>query len=97
MWGCRVQWFARAGFVDIKIKRIGPSWYRGVRRHGLIIGCSVTGVKPKVPSRSFQPKITTVMNIAHILSVGINSLCTLNCTYSRCSVARKANMKAFVT
>jgi MPBQ/MSBQ methyltransferase len=42
-----VEWFARAGFVDIKIKRIGPSWYRGVRRHGLIIGCSVTGVKPK--------------------------------------------------
>ena len=43
-----LQWFERAGFVDIKIKRIGPSWYRGVRRHGLIIGCSVTGVKPKV-------------------------------------------------
>ncbi|KAG2429982.1 hypothetical protein HYH02_013933 [Chlamydomonas schloesseri] len=27
--------------------RIGPKWYRGVRRHGLIMGCSVTGVKPK--------------------------------------------------
>ena len=32
----------------MKIKRIGPKWYRGVRRHGLIMGCSVTGIKPKV-------------------------------------------------
>ncbi len=38
----------QAGFTDVKIKRIGPQWYRGVRRHGLIMGCSVTGVKPKV-------------------------------------------------
>lgn len=36
----------KKGFTDVKIKRIGPSWYRGVRRHGLIMGCSVTGVKP---------------------------------------------------
>jgi hypothetical protein len=43
VWVC-----AQAGFVDVKIKRIGPEWYRGVRRHGLIMGCSVTGVKPKV-------------------------------------------------
>ena len=43
-----LQWFAAAGFQDIKIKRIGPKWYRGVRRHGLIMGCSVTGIKPKV-------------------------------------------------
>ncbi len=42
------QWFAAAGFQDVKIKRIGPKWYRGVRRHGLIMGCSVTGIKPKV-------------------------------------------------
>jgi hypothetical protein len=35
----------KTGFTDVKIKRIGPSWYRGVRRHGLIMGCSVTGVK----------------------------------------------------
>ncbi|KAJ9512537.1 hypothetical protein QJQ45_018959 [Haematococcus lacustris] len=42
-----VEWFTKAGFVDVKITRIGPSWYRGVRRHGLIMGCSVTGVKPK--------------------------------------------------
>lgn len=43
-----VQWFTKAGFEDVKIKRIGPSWYRGVRRHGLIMGCSVTGTKSKV-------------------------------------------------
>lgn len=41
-----IQWFKNAGFKDIKLKRIGPKWYRGVRRHGLIMGCSVTGVKP---------------------------------------------------
>ena len=43
-----VQWFTKAGFTDVKIKRIGPKWYRGVRRHGLIMGCSVTGIKAKV-------------------------------------------------
>ena len=43
-----LQWFSKAGFTDVKIKRIGPKWYRGVRRHGLIMGCSVTGIKPKV-------------------------------------------------
>ncbi|CAL5032794.1 unnamed protein product [Urochloa decumbens] len=40
-----IEWFEKAGFKDVKLKRIGPKWYRGVRRHGLIIGCSVTGVK----------------------------------------------------
>ena len=40
-----LEWFTKAGFEDVQIKRIGPSWYRGVRRHGLIMGCSVTGVK----------------------------------------------------
>lgn len=40
-----IEWFQRAGFDDVKLKRIGPKWYRGVRRHGLIMGCSVTGVK----------------------------------------------------
>ena len=43
-----VQWFTKAGFEDVRIKRIGPKWYRGVRRHGLIMGCSVTGKKTKV-------------------------------------------------
>lgn len=41
-----MEWFTKAGFVNVQIKRIGPKWYRGVRRHGLIMGCSVTGVKP---------------------------------------------------
>jgi MPBQ/MSBQ methyltransferase len=40
-----IDWFTKAGFTDVKLKRIGPKWYRGVRRHGLIMGCSVTGVK----------------------------------------------------
>ena len=42
------HWFEAAGFEDVQIKRIGPKWYRGVRRHGLIMGCSVTGVKREV-------------------------------------------------
>nr|BAL46505.1 MPBQ methyltransferase [Diospyros kaki] len=41
-----IEWFQKAGFKDVQLKRIGPQWYRGVRRHGLIMGCSVTGVKP---------------------------------------------------
>jgi MPBQ/MSBQ methyltransferase len=45
-----MQWFAAAGFDNVQIKRIGPKWYRGVRRHGLIMGCSVTGTKRKVGS-----------------------------------------------
>lgn len=40
-----IEWFEKAGFDDVQLKRIGPKWYRGVRRHGLIMGCSVTGVK----------------------------------------------------
>ncbi|TVU13524.1 hypothetical protein EJB05_40584 [Eragrostis curvula] len=40
-----IEWFTKAGFEDVKLKRIGPKWYRGVRRFGLIIGCAVTGVK----------------------------------------------------
>lgn len=41
-----IEWFEKAGFKKVELKRIGPKWYRGVRRHGLIMGCSVTGVKP---------------------------------------------------
>ncbi|KAK8498874.1 hypothetical protein V6N12_044608 [Hibiscus sabdariffa] len=41
-----IEWFEKAGFKDVQLKRVGPKWYRGVRRYGLIIGCSVTGVKP---------------------------------------------------
>ncbi|QDZ19081.1 S-adenosyl-L-methionine-dependent methyltransferase [Chloropicon primus] len=40
-----IKWFEAAGFSSIKLKRIGPKWYRGCRKHGLIMGCSVTGVK----------------------------------------------------
>lgn len=40
-----IEWFEKAGFKNVQLKRIGPKWYRGVRRHGLIMGCSVTGVK----------------------------------------------------
>lgn len=40
-----LDWFKNAGFEDIKLTRVGPKWYRGVRRHGLIIGTVVTGVK----------------------------------------------------
>ena len=39
-----LQWFTKAGFENVKLKRIGPSWYRGVRRHGLIMGCRRAGV-----------------------------------------------------
>ena len=45
-----LDWFEKAGFSDVRLTRIGPSWYRGVRRHGLIMGCSVTGVAKSGPS-----------------------------------------------
>ena len=41
-----IKWFTAAGFICVKMHRIGPSWYRGCRKHGLIMGCSVTGIKP---------------------------------------------------
>ncbi|KAF4351937.1 hypothetical protein F8388_002299 [Cannabis sativa] len=40
-----IEWFKKDGFSNVKLKRICPKWCRGVRRHGLIMGCSVTGVK----------------------------------------------------
>nr|GEZ93902.1 MPBQ/MSBQ methyltransferase 2 [Tanacetum cinerariifolium] len=54
-----IEWFTKAGFKDVQIKRIGPKWYRGVRRYGLIIGCSVTGVKPAAGDSPLQlgPKV----------------------------------------
>jgi hypothetical protein len=48
------QWFRDAGFTDIRLKRIGPEWYRGVRRHGLIMGCSVTARKPQAGPSPLQ-------------------------------------------
>ncbi|PWA72445.1 MPBQ/MSBQ methyltransferase 2 [Artemisia annua] len=57
-----IEWFTKAGFKDVQIKRIGPKWYRGVRRYGLIIGCSVTGVKPASGDSPLQlgPKVEDV-------------------------------------
>ncbi|KAF7044572.1 hypothetical protein CFC21_053780 [Triticum aestivum] len=40
-----IKWFEGAGFKDVELTRIGPKWYRGARRHGLVIGCCVTGIK----------------------------------------------------
>ena len=55
-----IEWFTQAGFEDVKITRIGPWWYHGVRRHGLIMGCSVTGRKPlagpSLPKLALGPK-----------------------------------------
>jgi MPBQ/MSBQ methyltransferase len=42
-----LEWFTKAGFTDVQLHRFGPKWYRGVRRHGLIMGCSVVATKPK--------------------------------------------------
>ena len=55
-----IEWFKKAGFENIKLKRINPKWYRGVRRHGLIMGCVVTGVKP---SSGYSP-LNTVTAVA---------------------------------
>ncbi|GJW16426.1 2-methyl-6-phytyl-1,4-hydroquinone methyltransferase, chloroplastic [Tanacetum coccineum] len=57
-----IDWFKKAGFKDVQIKRIGPKWYRGVRRHGLIMGCSVTGVKTASGDSPLQlgPKVEDV-------------------------------------
>lgn len=65
-----IEWFKQAGFVDVKIKRIGPSWYRGVRRHGLIMGCSVTGVKPKAGPSSLDlgPKLESKQSGSNVFA-----------------------------
>eukprot|EP00889_Picochlorum_renovo_P008730 jgi/Picre1/35760/NNA_003220.t1 len=61
-----MTWFTAAGFDDVKIDRIGPKWYRGVRRHGLIMGCSVSGVKkspgPSPLKLSDPEEVSTRMN-----------------------------------
>ncbi|EIE26395.1 S-adenosyl-L-methionine-dependent methyltransferase [Coccomyxa subellipsoidea C-169] len=64
------EWFTKAGFTDVKIKRIGPKWYRGVRRHGLIMGCSVTGIKPKAGDSPLEmgPKVETSGSTNNIFS-----------------------------
>lgn len=40
-----ISWFRNAGFEDIKVEIESPKWYRGTLRHGVIMGCWVTGVK----------------------------------------------------
>ncbi|KAL8100738.1 2-methyl-6-phytyl-1,4-hydroquinone methyltransferase, chloroplastic-like [Apium graveolens] len=62
-----IEWFEKAGFKNVQLTRIGPKWYRGVRRHGLIIGCSVTGVKPTSGDSPLQmgPKVEDVSKPAH--------------------------------
>lgn len=40
-----IDWFEKAGFKDVQLKGIGQKWYCRVRRHGLMMGCSVTRVK----------------------------------------------------
>ncbi len=49
-----MDWFTAAGFTDISLKRIGPWWYHGVRRHGLIMGCSVTARKAEAGQSPLQ-------------------------------------------
>ncbi|GLJ35007.1 hypothetical protein SUGI_0704390 [Cryptomeria japonica] len=65
-----IEWFTKAGFVDVKLKRVGPKWYRGARRFGLIIGCSVTGVKPVNGLSPLQlgPKVEDVKNSVNSIS-----------------------------
>lgn len=79
-----LDWFTKAGFTDVKIKRIGPSWYRGVRRHGLIMGCSVTGIKsesgesPLKVCRMLCSQQLVSFNM-HLYSVDIEDLGVLSC------------------
>ena len=78
--GVQAAGFEQAGFEDVEILRIGPKWYRGVRRHGLIMGCSVTGVKrsagasplelPATPAESRTELNTNVFKVALRLLLG---------------------------
>ncbi|KAL6883273.1 hypothetical protein ACP4OV_010687 [Aristida adscensionis] len=65
-----IEWFERAGFKDVQLKRIGPKWYRGVRRHGLVLGCSVTGVKKESGDSPLQlgSKVEDVTKPANIIT-----------------------------
>ena len=61
-----IEWFKNAGFTNVKLKRIGPKWYRGVRRHGLIMGCSVTGVKPYSGDSPLQVTSVSLILVMYI-------------------------------
>ncbi|PIA45101.1 hypothetical protein AQUCO_01700558v1 [Aquilegia coerulea] len=69
-----IEWFEKAGFKDVQLKRIGPKWYRGVRRHGLIMGCSVTGVKPASGDSPLQGRQCDIREISSVgcLLIGVN-------------------------
>ncbi|CAL5421044.1 unnamed protein product [Camellia sinensis] len=56
-----IEWFQKAGFKDVQLKRIGLKWYRGVRRHGLIMGCSVTGVESAYGDSPLQMRFIDAM------------------------------------
>ncbi|MQL80082.1 hypothetical protein Taro_012533 [Colocasia esculenta] len=57
-----VDWFSKAGFQDVEVTIECPSWFRGARRHGLIMGCWVTGVKntPGDSPLKLGPKVDDV-------------------------------------
>eukprot|EP00741_Cyanophora_paradoxa_P025112 tig00000342_g24240.t1 len=52
------QWYEAAGFTDIKVKYITPKAYKGIREHGLIMGLTISGVKPQagLPKIKLGPK-----------------------------------------
>lgn len=54
-----LEWFKNAGFTDVKLERINPTWYNGDRSHGLIMGCSVVGTKPATVSSPPRPATTS--------------------------------------
>ncbi|XP_028105611.1 2-methyl-6-phytyl-1,4-hydroquinone methyltransferase, chloroplastic-like [Camellia sinensis] len=62
-----IEWFEKAGFKDVQLKRIGPKWYRGVRRHGLIMGCSVTGVESASGDSPLQFHVLEIYFVTMIL------------------------------
>ncbi|CAH2051081.1 unnamed protein product [Thlaspi arvense] len=72
-----IEWFTKAGFKDVQLKRIGPKWYRGVRRHGLIMGCSVTGVKPLTGDSPLQEVLVQKGSRHHILELGWQVSCEI--------------------
>lgn len=41
-----VAWFKEAGFENVRVHQVTPSWYEGDRAHGLIMGCVAVGDKP---------------------------------------------------
>lgn len=69
-----IEWFEKAGFKNVQLKRIGPKWYRGVRRHGLIMGCSVTGVKPASGDSPLQVRSSTFrfVNLLYLLLLSMS-------------------------